>query len=138
MIAGTGPDLIGSLLPRGERDRVRSIRKGLPYAALQRVKAVVDLSDEQLARVLLLSERTLARRKREGQLQPLESDRLLVLADIVRLAATSLDSIKSARAWLLEPHALLDGEAPLDRLDTSTGAEEVRALLYSIEYSMPL
>ena len=98
---------------------------------------MLDVSDGLLARVLSISERTLARRKHQGRLQPSESDRLLVLAEIVRLAIVALDGVESARAWLTAPHLLLGGESPLAHLDTAMGTEEVRTMLYHIEYSMP-
>lgn len=128
------------LLPAGQDDPIAAVRAGLPYAVLERVRGVrgvLGISDDLLAHALSVSERTLARRKEQGRLRPDESDRLLVLAEVARLAAQALDSLESARAWLVAPHPLLGGESPLARLDTALGAEEVRTMLYHIEHSMP-
>ncbi len=128
---------VEDLLPAGQDDAVRAVRAGLPFAVLERVQDVLDVPDDLLARALSISERTLARRKNQGRLQPNESDRLLVLAEIMRLATVALDDSEEARAWLLAPHSLLGGESPLAHLDTAMGTEEVRTMLLHIEYSMP-
>lgn len=118
-------------------DPVAAVRSGLPYAALERLRAALGAPDEQIARALAVSTRTLSRRQAEGQLTTSESDRLLILAQIFGLASRALDSEAAARRWLKAPHALLGGESPLEHMDTLAGTEEVRTLLYSIEYSMP-
>lgn len=118
-------------------DPVAAVRSGLPYAALERLRAVLVAPDEQIARALAISMRTLSRRQVEGQLTTSESDRLLILAQIFDLASRALDSEEVARRWLQAPHALLGGESPLEHMDTLAGTEEVRTLLYSIEYTMP-
>ena len=48
------------------------------------------------------------------------------------------DDAERAQQWLRQPHALLGGESPLEHMDTYAGTEEVRSMLYHIEYSMPV
>lgn len=126
------------LLPNLQSDRVAAVREGLSYDALQRVSEALAVPDAMLARALAISERTLHRRRGQGRLSTEESDRLLLLAEVVELAVQAFDDVERARRWLRQPHALLGDEAPLEHMDTFAGVEEVRSMLYHIEYSMPV
>lgn len=125
------------LLPEVGSDPVAAVRAGLPYTALERVQDRLEVSDELFAHVLGISSRTLKRRRKEGRLTTNESDRLVLLAEVTTLATQTFDSTETARRWLHEPHSLLGDESPLDHMDTITGIEEVKSMLYHIEYSMP-
>jgi putative toxin-antitoxin system antitoxin component (TIGR02293 family) len=61
----------------------------------------------------------------------------VLLAEIVALARQALDSAEAAREWLSAPHSMLGGESPLDHMDTVAGMEEVKNMLYHIEYGLP-
>jgi len=99
------------------------------------VQQHVNASEEVLARALGVSARTLGRERQAGTLTTAESDRLVLLAEIVRLAAQALDGMEPAREWLSAPHSMLGGESPLEHMDTITGMDEVRTMLYQIEYA---
>jgi putative toxin-antitoxin system antitoxin component (TIGR02293 family) len=116
---------------------VASVRAGLPVAALEHVRDYLDASDDLLARALGISARTLSRRRDTGTLTTDESDRLVLLAEIVALARQALDSAEAAREWLRTPHSMLGGESPLTHMDTVTGMNEVKTMLDHIEYGLP-
>ena len=122
----------------GLGDPVAAVRAGLPFDLYERLRDALGVPDALLARALVLSERTLYRRREQGRLSTEESDRLLLLASLFELATRALDSTERARAWLTTPHALFGGETPIEHADTLAGAEEVRAALYSIEYGLPV
>lgn len=126
-----------SIIPEIGADPVAAVRAGLPYAALEHVREHLEASDDLLAQALGISARTLSRRRETGTLTTNESDRLVLLAEIFVLARTALDSATAAREWLRTPHSMLGGESPLDHMDTVTGMEEVKSMLYHIEYGMP-
>lgn len=129
---------VASILPEVGSDPVAAVRAGLPYSALERMRQHLAASDELLARVLAVSVRTLSRRRKQGQLTTDESDRLVLLAEVFDLATRALDSEEAARQWLHQPHTLLGDESPLDHMDTVTGVEEVKTMLYHIEYTTPV
>lgn len=126
-----------SLLPELRPDPVAAVRAGLPYAALDRIQAHLEVSNARLAPILGVSPRTLRRRREAGTLTTDESDRLVLLAETIARARQAFDNAAAAREWLCAPHSLLGGESPLDRMDTVAGIEEVKAMLYHIEYGMP-
>lgn len=126
-----------SIIPEIGTDPVAAVRAGLPYTALEHVREHLETSDDLLAQALGISARTLSRRRESGTLTTNESDRLILLAEIVALARQALDSGTAAREWLRTPHSMLGGESPLDHMDTVTGMEEVKTMLYHVEYGMP-
>jgi putative toxin-antitoxin system antitoxin component (TIGR02293 family) len=127
-----------SIIPEIGHDPVAAVRAGLTYAALDRVREYLDVSDDLLAHILGVSPRTLRRRRGAGTLTTDESDRLVLLAEIIALAQQALDSGEGARQWLRTPHSMLGGESPLDRMDTVTGMQEVKTMLSHIEHGMPV
>jgi len=137
MPSSEAPSTAASIIPEIGSDPVAAVRSGLPYAALEHVREHLDASDDLLARALGISSRTLSRRRETGTLTTDESDRLVLLAEIVVLARQALDSAEAARDWLRTPHSILGGESPLDHMDTVAGMNEVKTMLYHVEYGMP-
>ena len=112
------------------------IRLGLPFAALEAVEAQLKLTHRDVLYVLGTASRTLARRKRERRLSPLESDRLYRLAHITQRAVAALGTIAGARSWLQRPNRALGGCTPLSLLDTEIGTRQVEDALARINYGM--
>ena len=55
----------------------KRLDEGLSYAAFERLKRRLEVSSQELADAALITRRTLARRKKTGQMQSDESDRLV-------------------------------------------------------------
>jgi len=137
MPSSTAPSTAASIIPEIGSDPVAAVRAGLPYEAVEHVQDHLGASDELLARAMGISTRTLTRRREAGTLTTGESDRLVLLAEIVALARQALDSAETAREWLSIPHSMLGGESPLDHMDTVAGMQKVKNMLYHIEYGIP-
>ena len=113
---------------------IGQVRGGLGMDEVDVVKKELDLDQSALQDVLGVSIRTLQRRRNEGKdLTPAESDRLWRLLHIWIRSRRAFASDTSARTWLKTPHGLLDGESPLQRLDTEPGLREVEDLLTTID-----
>lgn len=119
-------------------DLVAQVQRGLPYGAFERFREHTQLPLGQLAGWTGIRERTLARRKREGRLQPDESDRLLRAA---RLYSSALrlcgGDAALAVTWLGSPQRGLGGERPLDLAATEVGSAAVEALIGRVEHGIP-
>ena len=110
------------------------VRKGLGMGVLDAVFEALNLDQSDVQDVLDISVRTLQRRRKQGKdLTPAESDRLWRLLHIWERSRTAFASDDAARTWLKTPHGLLDGETPLERLDTEPGLREVEDLLTTID-----
>ncbi|MFB6098685.1 MAG: antitoxin Xre-like helix-turn-helix domain-containing protein, partial [Salinibacter sp.] len=116
----------------------REIRRGISVERLQRLADCLELTQETLTRVLGISERTLQRRKETGRLNPRESDRVERLLRVWRLALRGFDNDeKEARAWLTTSKRALEGESPVEHLDTEPGARTVAEMLVVIDQTIP-
>jgi putative toxin-antitoxin system antitoxin component (TIGR02293 family) len=130
-----------SLLGLRVRDTVallRQIERGLSYAALERLQRNIDLSLRDLAELVRISPRTLARRKEKGRLEPDESDRLLRVARIFAKALGLFEGeFQAARGWLFAPQPALNGATPIAFARTEVGAREVEQLIGRLEHGIP-
>ncbi len=131
LVLGDTPE---STLPLSEV--VGVLRDGFPYEWLEKAADRLGVSRTSLAVLLGVPERTLARRKREGKLRPGESDRLFRLFRIVFRAEEVFGEPERAHRWLRKPNRVLDGEAPINLLDTDFGAKQVETVLGRIEHGV--
>jgi putative toxin-antitoxin system antitoxin component (TIGR02293 family) len=111
------------------------VREGLSLDVVDQALADGRISAAELDR-LALSRKTLAHRRGLGSLTPDQSDRLLRLLRIIEEAETTFGDRTKAHTWLRRPSTLLDGEAPLDRLDTDIGTRQVEAILGRIAHGL--
>ena len=111
------------------------VREGLPVEA---VDDVIDSGRLTLAELdrLALPRKTLAHRRILGRLTPEQSDRLARILRIIEETETTFGDPRKAHAWLRRPSALLDNEAPLDRLDTDIGVRQVETLVGRIAHGI--
>jgi putative toxin-antitoxin system antitoxin component (TIGR02293 family) len=107
---------------------ISPVREGLPVDAVDAVLASGRLTAVELDR-LALPRKTLAHRRLLGRLTPEQSDRLARILRIIEEAEATFGDPRKAHIWLRRPSALLDNEAPLDRLDTDIGVRQVETLL---------
>ena len=129
---------LSSLLGR-PRDEVREIGQwhehileGLPFAAVESVKARASLTDAEIARLLGIGEATLRRaRASQAPLDAPTSDRLYRLSRTIAIAEEVLESAENAMRWLKREQPGLRGHVPLELLVTQAGAEQVEALYAS-------
>ena len=111
------------------------VREGLSLAVVDRALADGRVSPAELDR-LALSRKTLAHRRSLGSLTPDQSDRFSRLLRIIEEAEITFGDPDKAHKWLRRPSTLLDGEAPLDRLDTDIGTRQVEAILGRIAHGL--
>src|SRR5580693_1152411 len=111
------------------------LRRGFSLDVVDRALTDGKLSAAELDR-LVLPRKTLSHRRILGSLTPDQSDRLSRVLRQINNAEATFDDKAKAHAWLRRPTSLLDGEAPLDRLDTDFGTRQVEELLGRIAYGL--
>ena len=111
------------------------VREGLPLSVVDEALADGRITIVELDR-LALSRKTLAHRRGMGSLTADQSDRFSRLLRIIGETEATFGDVGKARAWLRRPTALLDGESPLDRLDTDIGTRQVEAILGRIAHGL--
>jgi putative toxin-antitoxin system antitoxin component (TIGR02293 family) len=128
-----GEQILGRAL-RSETDLQAAIRDGFPQKVVEGVMHSAGITLGELAVTLDLSTRSLQRRRSEGRLARIESDRLYRLARIIALAKHYLGGAELATRWLKRPNRALGGKAPLELIDTEPGARSVENVLGRIAY----
>lgn len=120
-----------------ETDEVLArIRRGLPMAEFETLRDMLGISAEQLAGHLTMSRSTLARRRKAGRLDPLESDRLVRFARLFARAREVFEDPAAARDWLRMPARALASTSPMEFAETEAGGREVEDLLGRIEHGV--
>src|ERR1700675_972070 len=92
--------------------------------------AKLDLGSLRLSRKLGIPQRTLTRRVAQGsRLTAAESDRTMRFARIFAHAVEMIGNEEKAVEWLRTPNRALNGERPVDALDTDPGSRDVEDIL---------
>ncbi len=112
-----------------------AIRGGLPASAVDNIVRSGKLTYREVDKVVL-PRKTLAHRKSIGTLTADQSDRLVRVARIIALAEDTFANPDKAATWLRRASAALEGETPLELLDTEEGAREVETLLTRIGHGI--
>jgi putative toxin-antitoxin system antitoxin component (TIGR02293 family) len=123
--------------PRSAIDMVPTLRKGLPSRSLERVATELGMSPIAVGGLLGIPSRTLARRLQEKRtFTPDESQRVFRLSRVLALVTSALGSVDKARHWLQTPNRVLEGQVPLELLDTDVGADAVIEEIGRIEHGV--
>ncbi len=128
-------DWLGLRPPVTEAEMLRIVEAQLAPAVIKRLVSLGLQRSEIDAAIIPL--RTLQhRRSRREKLTVEESDRVLRVIRVLSLAESVYGSRERALVWLRNPHARLDGRAPLSLLNTDTGSRIVEELLGQIDEGM--
>lgn len=117
-----------------------AVRRGLPVSTFEKVTALIAPEDARF-RNSVVPRATLARRASSPskRLSPEESDRVVRLARLWQAALSCWRREGDARAFLTEPHALLQGRTPLDvAAGSEVGAREVEAIIGRLVHGVAL
>ena len=116
---------------------VKRLGEGLTFKAFERLSRSLDLSAKELAGLIQISPRTLARRKEQGRLRPDESDRLVRVARVFGRAIDLFEGdAGAARMWLAKKNSGLGGTSPLELVTSEVGAREIDGLIGRLEHGV--
>jgi putative toxin-antitoxin system antitoxin component (TIGR02293 family) len=113
------------------------VRKGLSFKTLESLSRASGISVPELASIIEIPDRTLARRKVAGRLARDESERLLRVCSVFEKAVELFNGdVPEAVAWLRHPRRALADHTPLAYSGTELGAREVENLIGQLEYGV--
>ena len=116
---------------------IREVRKGLSFKALESLSRESRISVPELASIIEIPDRTLARRKGAGRLARDESERLLRISSIFEKTVQLFNGdVPEAVAWLRRPRRALADHTPLAYSGTELGARQVENLIGQLEYGV--
>ncbi len=118
-------------------DLMRQIERGFAFETLLRLEANSGVSLALLASVIGIPERTLARRKAAGRLEPDESERLLRVSNLFEKCVELFEGdVTAAVNWLTSPKRALNHQSPLLYARTELGAREVEDLIGRLDHGV--
>ncbi len=112
------------------------VNAGLSTKIIGTIQKRLGLSNAELSELLLVSPRTLDRRKKEATLPADESERSYRIARLTELAAEITGSMEKASEWFKEPNFALGNKKPLELIKTEPGARLVERTLHQIEHGI--
>lgn len=115
--------------------RIDAIRSGVGARVVDDMVAYLDVPKTVIFGVLHTPESTAHRLIRDNRtLDSAASERVMRVADIMRMAEETFGGRAAATQWLKRRNLALGGRTPLSMLDTEPGAGEVRRILASINH----
>jgi putative toxin-antitoxin system antitoxin component (TIGR02293 family) len=116
---------------------VEKVEAGFTYRTLVRFQRNIDLQTEDLASLVQITPRTLARRRKKGRLTAEESDRLLRASRVFGKTLALFDGdVEAARIWFSTPAPALANRTPQDVSITEVGAREVENVIGRLEHGV--
>jgi putative toxin-antitoxin system antitoxin component (TIGR02293 family) len=112
------------------------VHRGVPVSTVVAAATALQLPVATVLEWLSISPRTWVRRKQQGVLDTLESDRVARLQRLVARAALVLGGADEGRTWLTTGQRALRHRTPFDVAATEVGAEAVFQLLGRIEHGV--
>lgn len=110
---------------------MKAIREGLPTSVIRNLE---EAGVERKYRIQIIPERTLQHRVKNGErMTPTESERAFRMASIIALADQVFGNHEKGMRWLHNPMRRLEGQSPLDVLDTDIGGRLVEEALGQID-----
>jgi putative toxin-antitoxin system antitoxin component (TIGR02293 family) len=123
--------------PASTAEWVYQIQSGMPFASAVAFKEALRLTNAELASVLGISPRTLARLDpARSRLDSVSGDRLVRAARLFSIAVEVLEDAEAAARWLRTPQRALGGAVPVQLAETDVGTRAVEALLGRMEYGV--
>lgn len=129
-------DLLGKTNNRSGFELIHLSREGVAKASLNRLIQQMDISQKEMSQLLHLSPRTIQRMKETDKLPAAASGQIIEIAKVFVRSKEVLGDEEKAKLWLKSSVEALDGEHPINLLDTPTGIQWVLDVLGRIEYGV--
>ena len=117
-------------------DVIRISQKGLTKSALIQIGKILALGNKDLAEMSNISLRTFQRYKNDNKFNPIISENIIKLTEIIRLGFDVFEDRDTFVKWLKLPNKALGQRKPIELLKFRTGCDLVRNLLGQIQYGI--
>lgn len=117
-------------------DLLNLARKGVSKKALISLAKQISLTIQEVADIMHISERTLQRYTPATLIKTEHAEKAIELARLYQRGIEVFGTINNFNDWMKTPNYTLNGESPLNLLDTSIGFELILQTLGRIEYGV--
>jgi putative toxin-antitoxin system antitoxin component (TIGR02293 family) len=116
---------------------IRQVGRGFSFHLLLAFESRSGISLTEIAAIIGIPPRTLARRKSSGRLTSDESEKLLRLSSVFEQAIELFEGDEAnARRWLTTTKKALENQTPLAYSRSELGAREVENLIGRLEHGV--
>lgn len=117
-------------------ERVKVIRKGLPYESIEVISNKANLPVKQLLTSLGIPQTTYNKKKRDQELlSGRDSEMIVLLFELLDFGVEVFNQeVEKFQRWLRKPNLSLGGNHPESFFDSVTGIQEVKNALSRLEY----
>lgn len=134
---GLPPGVISAIIPlKSDLEKGALARKGLPKQKALLLQSFLGLNGQQMSALLDMSYRTFQRKGPEDLLGLSSTEQLIEIAEVVEHAMQVFHSPDTILEWLNSPLPGLNGQKPIELLDTSFGIRAVRQALGRLEHGV--
>jgi putative toxin-antitoxin system antitoxin component (TIGR02293 family) len=113
------------------------IRAGVPYSLFNLIRDVTPFSEDDWAKFLNISTKTLHRNKKDlKQFKPLQSEKIIEMAEVTNVGKETFGDMEKFKLWLDTPNFSLENLKPMELLKDSYGKELVIGELTRINYGI--
>ena len=128
-----------TLADRLPNEQIAALERGLPSASLAQIAGMLNLPKQNIIAALKLAQRTITSREKTGKPFTLEeSERLLRVLRLHRLARQVFTTNEAVAQWLSAPDRSLGMKSPLEMLATDVGAAKVVNLAQAMMHGVPI
>lgn len=117
-------------------DLLNLARKGVSKKALVNLIKQISLTIQEVAGIMHISERTLQRYTPATLIKTEYAEKAIELAKLYERGTEVFGTIDNFNDWMKTPNYTLNGEAPINLLDTSIGFDLIIQTLGRIEYGI--
>lgn len=117
-------------------DLLNLARKGVSKKALLSLAKQISLTIQEVAGIMHISERTLQRYSPATLIKTEHAEKAIELARLYERGTEVFGTTDNFNDWMKTPNYTLNGETPLQLLDTSIGFDLVIQTLGRIEYGV--
>jgi putative toxin-antitoxin system antitoxin component (TIGR02293 family) len=120
-------------------EQIAALERGLPSASLAQIAAMLNLPKQSIITALKLAQRTITLREKTRKPFTLEeSERILRVLRLHRLARQVFTTNEAVAQWLIAPDRSLGMRSPLEMLATDVGAAKVDNLAQAMMHGVPI
>lgn len=117
-------------------DLINLSREGIKKDAIKSLNNYLDITMEQMAKLLGTTYRNLYRKDGNEVLDNIKTEKAIELATFARRGVQVIGSEDGFKKWLKTPIKALSNKAPLDFLDTTFGIQLVLKVLGRMEHGV--
>ena len=120
-------------VPKTNFEYIKVVNSGIKKQSVTRLAQLMNIPMKDMAALLNISYKTLGRKRESDKLDTISSSLSIEIAEVLSKGFSVFEDVGKLSRWLQKPNRALQGEKPIDLLNTPTGIKMIIRLLGRIE-----